>query len=320
MPIRSIAIAFAASAVLSSGVASAQDYPSETITVVVPFTAGGFNDTIGRTVAEMLSAEFDQQAVVENRTGAGGNIGTEYVAMAEPDGHTLMIGSTPMVFGTFRNEKPPFDPVEDFAPIAMTVETVNVFVVHSDLPVDTLQELVDYVKANPGALNYGSSSLIGTSHLGMELFKARAGIDIQHIPYAGSSALLPDLLANRVSATVDNLQFLLPHIEAGTLKALAVTNEKRSALVPDVPTIAEAGFPGAEISSWLGVFAPAGTPDDVVQRLNEVITAGFEDEQYASRFPGAQVVTSTPDELGAYVQNQLDTWGELISSRGIELD
>lgn len=305
---------------LLPALAGAQTFPTQTIRIVVPFPPGGFNDIMGRALADGLSRTMAQSVVVDNRAGAGGNIGTEYVARAPADGHTLLIGSTPLVFGSLRNQKPPFDTLKDFAPITIAVETSNILVVNKAVPARTVKELLDLLRANPGKYNYASSSLIGSSHLGMELFKYIAKLNVVHVPYSGSGTMIKDLLSNQVSLTLDNIQFLKPHVDSGTLVALAAGGLVRSDLMPNVPTLHESGFPNFESTSWVGVFAPAATPRPVMVRLHSEIAKVLATPEFIKRLPGARVVSSSSDQAVAHLHREMKVWGDLVRNVGLKLD
>src|SRR5512144_2335881 len=247
----------------------AQDYPTKPIRIVVPFPPGGATDLLARAVAQRLTEKWGQAVLVDNRPGAGGNIGSELVAKSAPDGYTLEMGTV----GTHSINaslyaKMPYDHVKDFVPIILVAGVPNVLVVNPALPVNSVQELVAYAKANPGKLNFASSGNGTSIHLSGELFKVMAGVQMTHVPYKGSAPALQDLIGGQVQLMFDNLPPSLPQIKAGKLRALAVTTATRSPALPDLPTIAESGLPGFEASSWFGIVAPAGTPPAIVAKLN----------------------------------------------------
>ena len=284
--------------------AGAEDFPTKPVTLVIPFAAGGSTDVVGRIIAERMSKELGQQVVVENRAGAGGSLGAGTVARAAPDGYTILMGTVathaldPLILA-----QAPYDAVADFAPISLLVLVPNVLAVNPELPVNTVQELIDMAKADPGVLAYASSGNGTPLHLSGELFKSMAGVDIQHVPYQGSGPALTDVLGNQVPIIFDNLPSASAHISSGALRALGVTTATRAPSFPDVPTIAET-LPGYETYSWNALFAPAGTPAEVVERLNAAALAALADPAVAGRMDefSAEIVGSTPEELAAHVQ------------------
>src|SRR5438552_13835540 len=244
--------------------ASAQTYPTRPIRLVVPFPAGGTTDILAREVGQRLSMTLGQPVVIDNRPGAAGNIGADLVAKSAPDGYTLLMGTVGThAINASLYAKMPYDHVKDFAPIILVAGVPNVLVVNPSLPVNSVQELIAYAKANPGKLNFASSGPGTSIHLSGELFKVMAGVQMTHVPYKGSAPALQDLLGGQVQLMFDNLPPSLPHIKAGKLRALAVTSVARSPALPDVPTIAESGLPGFEASSWFGILVPAGTPSAI---------------------------------------------------------
>jgi tripartite-type tricarboxylate transporter receptor subunit TctC len=310
--------AFALPAV--SRIAGAQAYPSRTITLVVPFPAGGATDVVARVLAKALSERLRQSVVVDNRPGANGAIGSASVAKARPDGYTLVMGGVNTHAMNDSLIKPrPYNSARDFAPITLTALIPIAFVVNPQTPVATLQELVALARSKPRQLSYGSSGAGGPQHLAMELFKLAAGVDIVHVPYRGGAPQLNDLVAGHIPIGSIGLPPALPHIETGKLRALAVTDTKRSAFLPNLPTVAESGFPNFEMSYWLGLMAPAGTPRDVVERLQvesvAVLTARDIRESLAKQ--GAEVVTSTADEFKKVVEKDLEKWSKVIQETGI---
>jgi tripartite-type tricarboxylate transporter receptor subunit TctC len=311
------AATFGASAI---GPAAAQPYPSRTITLVVPFAAGGATDIVARVLAKGLSDRLGQSVVVDNRPGANGTIGTAAVAKARPDGYTLVMGGVNTHAMNDSLVKPrPYDSARDFAPITLTALIPVAFVVNPQLPVTTLEEFVALARSKPKQLSYGSSGTGGPQHLAMELFKLAAGVELTHVPYRGGAPQLNDLLGGHILIGSIGLPPALPHIETGKLRALAVTDAKRSAFLPKLPTVAEAGFPNFEMSYWLGLMAPAGTPVAIIDRLAAesvaVLTTAETREGLAKQ--GAEVVTSTPDELKRIVERDIEKWARLIPDAGI---
>jgi tripartite-type tricarboxylate transporter receptor subunit TctC len=311
------AVAFGTTAISP---ATAQTYPSRTITLVVPFAAGGATDIVARVLAKGLSDRLGQSIVVDNRPGANGTIGTAAVAKARPDGYTLVMGGVNTHAMNDSLVKPrPYDSARDFAPITLTALIPVAFVVNPQLPVTTLQEFVALARSKPKQLSYGSSGTGGPQHLAMELFKLAAGVELTHVPYRGGAPQLNDLLGGHILIGSIGLPPALPHIETGKLRALAVTDAKRSVFLPQLPTVAEAGFPNFEMSYWLGLMAPAGTPRAIIDRLAAesvaVLTTAEAREGLAKQ--GAEVVTSTPDELKRIVERDIEKWARLIQDAGI---
>src|SRR4249919_3087740 len=300
--------------------ATAQPYPSRTITLVVPFPAGGATDVVARILAQGLSDRMKQPVIIDNRPGANGAIGSTAVAKARPDGYTLVMGGVNTHAMNDSLIKPrPYDSAKDFAPITLTALIPIAFVVNPQLPVTTLQELVALARSKPRQLSYGSSGTGGPQQLAMELFKLAAGVDIVHVPYKGGAPQLNDLIGGHILIGSIGLPPALPHIEAGKLRALAVTDAKRSAFLPTLPTVAESGFPNFEMSYWLGLMAPAGTPRDVIDRLaaESVAVLTTPDTRDALAKQGAEVVTSTPDAFKKLVENDIAKWSKVIQDTGI---
>jgi len=314
------ALAVAVFGATATSPATAHTYPSRTITLVVPFAAGGATDIVARVLAKGLSDRLGQSVVVDNRPGANGTIGTAAVAKARPDGYTLVMGGVNTHAMNDSLVKPrPYDSARDFAPITLTALIPVAFVVNPQLPVTTLQEFVTLARSRPKQLSYGSSGTGGPQHLAMELFKLAAGVELTHVPYRGGAPQLNDLLGGHILIGSIGLPPALPHIETGRLRALAVTDAKRSAFLPNLPTVAEAGFPNFEMSYWLGLMAPAGTPRAIIDRLAAesvaVLTTAEAREGLAKQ--GAEVVTSTPDELKRIVERDIKKWARLIQDAGI---
>jgi tripartite-type tricarboxylate transporter receptor subunit TctC len=298
----------------------AQSYPAKSVKIIVPFAAGGFNDILARVVGNELSTQMSTPVVIENRTGAGGAIGSEAVARAEADGYTLLIASFPhVVAAAFRTDLP-YDPVKDFEPITFAATTPNVLVVHPGLPVNSVADLVAYAKANPGKLSYASNSPGGSSHLAMELFKLQAGkLDIVHIPYRGSSAAVTNMLTGEVQLTIDNAVFYEPYIRDGRVRALATVATERTPLLRDVPSMREAGFPELDVSAWYVFAAPAKTPKEIVQRLNKEIIESLKKEAVISRIPGAAIVGSTPDAARELLATETEKWKAVVRQANIQI-
>lgn len=321
--LRSAILAVAVIALLPLDSASAQSFPTQPIRLVVPFAAGGTTDLTARILAERMGVELGQQVVVENIDGAGGTVGSESVARARPDGYTLIlhVASTSAI-NPFLYPNLSFDIREDFKPVALMTRVPNIFLVRKDFPADTVQEFVAAAKAHPGLYNYGSSGNGTVLHLSGALFAKEAGIDIVHIPYRGAGPAMNDLVAGIIDILFDNLPTGLVQIEAGNVKALAITTKERSPALPDLPTIAESGYPNYESFSWSAIYAPAGTPDAVIARLSEAAIATAHDPETVSRLSdlGAEVIGSTPEELADFRDRMLDYWGPIVAESGARIE
>jgi len=318
-------IALAAGALLAtaSTLAAAQAWPSKPIKYVVPFAAGGTTDILARTISEKLSVALGQPVVVENKPGAGGGLGAAEVAKAAPDGYTIMGGtiSTHAINASLYKNLP-YDPVRDFAAITLIARVPNMLVINNDIPAKDVAELIALMKANPGKWSFASSGNGTSQHLSGELFKGMAGVDMQHIPYKGSPPALTDVMGGQVTMTFDNITTAWPLARGGKLRALAVTTAKRSPVSPEVPTLAESGLPGYEIGSWQGVFAPAGTPPEIVKRLNTEIVKiiNSPDVQKKLLELGAEPVANSPEEFTALVKTEVVKWGDVVKKSGAKVD
>ncbi|KQY34066.1 tripartite tricarboxylate transporter substrate binding protein [Rhizobium sp. Root483D2] len=318
-----LALAMVAASALALGTAAqAQEFPDRTITLVVPFAAGGSTDVVSRIIGQKMSEDLGQQIVVENIAGAGGNLGADRVARADPDGYTILMGTVathalnPLILKT-----KPYDPEKDFSPVSLLVLVPNVLVVNPELPAKNVAELVALLKAAPDQYSYASSGNGTPLHLSGELFKKLAGVSMQHVPYKGSGPALNDVIGNQVPIMFDNLPSSSGHIKSGTLRALGVTTKERAASFPDVPTIAET-IPGYETYTWNALFAPAGTPKEVVDRLNAAAKKALADPAVAERMKefSATIVASTPEELGTHVTAELAKWGPIVKDANVQLD
>ena len=304
----------------SAPVLSQNSYPTKPIRLVVPFVPGGSTDLIARIMGQKLDEALGQQVVVENRAGAGGNIGVEYVAKSAPDGYTLIFGHIGTFgFGPSLYQKLPYDPVKDFAPITLFAMVPNMLVVHPALPAKTVKELIALAKARPGQMNYGSSGNGSASHLASEYFKLLSKTDIIAIPYKGTGPLVTDLIAGQTSLTITGVPPLYPFVQSGRLRGIAVGSVKRLALMPDLPTIAEAGVPGYESSTWFGPLAPAKTPREIIVRLNTELLKILQRPDIKARFAseGTEGLGSTPEEFGTYIKSEIDRWGRVIKAAGV---
>ncbi|MGE4336525.1 MAG: Bug family tripartite tricarboxylate transporter substrate binding protein [Pigmentiphaga sp.] len=300
---------------------AAAKYPSQPIHLIVPFGAGGLTDILARLIAEQLTVNEGWQVVVENKTGAGGNIGAAEVARSRPDGHTLLMGS----IGTnatnpFLYSKMPYDPTKDFAPITLAATGTLLLVMNASLPIQTTQQLLDHARQHPGSLQYASGGMGASQHLAGELLKSMAKVDIQHVPYKGLAPAIPDVLGGRVAMTFD-MATALPYVQQGKLRAIAVANPERSSALPDVPTIGET-VPGYAASAWYGLFAPAGTPAPVIQQLNTAVTKILRSPEIKEKLValGAEPAASTPEELNQFVKAESDKWGAVLKAINIQLD
>lgn len=312
----------AVSLALCASVAAAQHYPNRPIRLVVPFPAGGPNDIIGRLVAQKLGDTLGQQMVVDNRAGAGGNIGTDLVAKSPADGYTLLSGGMGSLIMNPIIDKVPYDTLRDFAPVILMASAPNVLVTHPSLPVRDVKGLIALARAHPGQLNYGSGGVGSTPHLSGALFNSMTGVNIVHIPYKGNAPAITDLLGGQVQLAYLGIPPVQPHIQSGKLKALAVTSARRSATLPQVPTIAESGVPGYELSPWYGILAPAGTPSDIVMKLNAAIANIVRTPEMKEKLAGigAEAETTTPEAYAARMKSDLARWTNVIRSAHIGRD
>ena len=318
--------ALSASACLVSGAALSQQatYPSRPVRLIVPFTPGGTTDIFARLVGEKLSQSLGQQFVIENRGGAGGNIGTDAVAKADPDGYTLVMGTVgthainPSLYA-----KMPYDALTDFAPVAYVAGVPNLMVVSpKKVKATTVQEFIAEAKATPGKMTMASSGNGTSIHLSGELFKQMTGIEMPHVPYRGSGPAVNDLIGGQVDVMFDNLPSSIEQVRSGNLRALAVTSSKRSPAIPDKPTLAEAGLPDFEASSWFALFAPKGTPPEITSRLNQEVRKALETPELQMRFAdlGGEIQPMSPDELMAYVRTEHEKWAKVVKASGAKVD
>jgi tripartite-type tricarboxylate transporter receptor subunit TctC len=302
--------------------AHAQEYPSRPIRLIVPFAPGGGNDTVARLVGESLGKRLGQPVIIDNRAGAGGVVGAEAAAHAAPDGYTLFLGGVGShAINPNLHANLGYDPVRDFAPVSLLAQAPLVLVVHPSLPAQSVQQLVALAKAQPGKLNYASNGNGSSSQLAAVMFAAMTGIDIVHVPYKGLAPALADLLTGRDEMMFSSIVAILPHVQAGKLRPLAVTSRKRVALLPDVPTVAESGVPGYETSSWYGILAPAGTPAPVVRRLHDEIVKVLaqEDVRKALAGEGAEPVGNTAEEFSEFIRSEKERLGAVIRSGKVTL-
>jgi tripartite-type tricarboxylate transporter receptor subunit TctC len=306
-----------------SGLALAQPYPAKPIRFVVPYPAGGPLDTVARLLGQKVSESTRQPVIVDNKPGAGGNIGADAVAKSPPDGYTILMGAVathainPTLYASI-----PYDPVKDFIAVTQVASTPNVLVVNPSVPAANVREFIAYARANPGKLNFGSGSTGSAGHLAGELFKTMAGVDMTHVPYKGAAPAMNDLIGGQIQLMFDNLASSLGQVRAGRIKALAVTTAKRTSLAPELPTIAESGLPGFDISTWFGIFVPAGTPREAVDRLHAEFTRALAAPDVREKMLalGAEPVGSRPDEFAAYIRAEADKYARVIRASGAKAD
>ena len=289
----------------------------------MPYPPGGTTDLLARAIAPRLGARIGQSVVVENKAGAGGIIGAQQVAKAAPDGRTLVFASiaTHGIIPALQTP-PPYNPIVDFAPITLVASTPNVLLANPSLPAQNVNELIAMAKAEPGKVNFGSTSHGGSPHMSGELFKSLAQIDLVHVPYKGGAPMLIDLMGGQIPIAFDNLPSSMTYIKAGKVRALAVTTAKRWPGAPEIPTMAEAGVPGYEVSAWFGLLAPAGTPKPIIDALNRNVVAVLKMPEIEKLFfeQGAEPVGNTPDEFARFIQSELDKWSKLAKSNNIKLN
>jgi tripartite-type tricarboxylate transporter receptor subunit TctC len=295
-------------------------FPERPLTMVVTFTAGGSSDVLARAVANAMSSGLGKQVAVDNRPGAGGHVGAESVAHAVPDGYTILFGTNgtlgigPALYKNLR-----YDPAHDLSPVGILHKLPLLLIVNPSVPATNLRELIDYARANPGRLSFASAGPGTVSHLAGELFKDEAKIDILHVPYKGGGSTFPDLIAGRVSMMLETMPTALPLVRSGQMRAIGVTVKERSASAPDIPTLAESGLPDFDVSAWTGLFVPAGTPRDIIERLNAETVRIAGDKDYAAviRSLGTDVASSSPEEFGKFVHDDVARWTEVIRRAGI---
>jgi tripartite-type tricarboxylate transporter receptor subunit TctC len=302
---------------------TAQSYPAKSIRMIVPFTPGGSTDIVARVIAQKIGEAMGVQVLIDNRPGAGGNIGTEAVAKSAPDGYTLLMGHIgTMAVNPALYVRLPYDPLRDFAPVSLVAIVPNLLVVHPALPVKTVKELIALARANPGKLNYGSSGAGGTPYLCVEYFKLMAKIDVAHVPYKGAAPMVIDLAGGQTEMTITGIPSLLPYVKANRLRALAVSSAQRIAFMPQLPTIAEAALPGYEATSWYGVMTPAATPKDIVARLNAEIVKAVANPDTAERLAGegANPSAGPSEQFGAFIKSEIVRWAVVIKATGTKVE
>ena len=307
----------------SAAIATAQTYPAKSVRMVVPFAAGaGSNDIMARLVAQKLTDAFGRQVVVDNRPGASGIIGTDIVAKAQPDGYTILMMSLTYTVLPSLFSKLPYDPVKDLTPVTMVASAPLMLVVHPSLPAKSVQEFIAYAKANPGKLNFGSGGPGATPHLAGEMLKSMAGLQVTHIPYKGGAPALADLIGGQIQFMLENIPGTLPFAKAGKLRALAVTDLKRSPLLPELPTLDESGIKGYQIVGWNGLFVPAGTPQAIVNRLYAAVASALALPDVKERLSilGADGVGDTPQHFAAFIKADIAKWAKVIKDAGIKVE
>ena len=303
-------------ALAAAAMAQPSDYPNKPVRVLVAFTAGGTTDILARAVSQKLTERFKQTFVIDNKPGGGGNIGTELAARAAPDGYTLIVNSVgPMAVNPSLFRKLNINPLTDLVPVVQIADVPNVLVVHPALPVKSMEEFIAYAKANPGKLNYGSTGVGTSSHLSGFMLGKRVGLETTHVPYKGADAL-NDLLAGRLQFMFATIPSVIQHIQAGKLRAIAVTSAKRSRSMPDVPTVVEKGFPGFEAGSWFGFFAPKGTPEPVIAALNKAVNEALPPLEAQMIREGADPVGGSPAQFGQFVQKEYEKWKVIVRDSG----
>jgi tripartite-type tricarboxylate transporter receptor subunit TctC len=319
-PARLLVLIFAISLFCFGAKAEEPAYPERPISMVVTFAAGGSSDVLARAVAESMSRGLGKQVAVDNRPGAGGHIGAEAVAHAAPDGYTILFGTNgtlgigPAIYKNLR-----YDPLHDLAPVGILHKLPLLLIVNPSVPAKTLKELIDYARSNPGALSFASAGVGSVSHLAGELLKEQAKIDILHVPYKGGGAAVADLLSGRVSMMLETIPNALPLARSGQMRAIGVTTKERSASAPDIPTLAESGLPDFDVSAWTGLFAPAGTPRPIIDRLNAETQKLTGDKDYVALVQkmGTDVAASTPEAFGTFVRDDVARWTQVIDHAGI---
>lgn len=301
----------------------AQQYPTRPVRLVVPFPPGGSTDILARLVAQKLSEDLGQTVLVDNRPGAGGTLGANLVAKSLADGYTLLMGSSgPISISPSLMKKLPYDPTKDYAAISLIATIPTMLVVNPSVPVKTVAELVALAKSKPGKMNFASTGNGATPHLAAELFKFSAGVDIVHVPYKGSAPAVADLLGGQVDLMFEQVPAVLPHVKAGKLRAIAVSSATRSAAMPELPTIAESGLPGFEVSSWFGILAPTGTPPEIINRLNGALVRIMANAQVRETLAaqGAEAVGTTPQAFAATIGSEIPKWASVVKRAGVTVD
>ncbi|MBK8323214.1 MAG: tripartite tricarboxylate transporter substrate binding protein [Betaproteobacteria bacterium] len=316
-------VALAVLAAPAAALAQAQGYPNKAIKLIVPFAVGGIADTFARVIGQKLSDLWGQPVVVENRTGAGGNIGADLVAKAAPDGYTILMSNIGThAVNVHLMKTMPFDPVKDFVPIAHVLDAEGLLVVHPDVKAKNVTDVIALAKAQPGKLTYASGGTGTTSHLAGEMFKSAAKVDIVHVPYKGNSPAITDLVGGQTTMAFATMPTVMPMVKAGRLRALAVIGTTRAVALPDVPTVAESGLPGFAVSNWIGLFAPAGTSPEIVKRLNAEVLKIMQSPEVVKRLEseGAKFLPMTAEQFADFQKAELLKWGKAIREAGIKAE
>ena len=306
----------------AAGGALAQAWPSKPVKIIFGFPAASATDVVARAVGQKLSEKWGQAVVIDNRPGAGGNLGSEIAAKLPPDGYNIFFGTVANAISTSYYSKLNYDYLKDFTPITLVATTPLVLAVNPSVPVKNVKELIEYLKANPGKLDFGSGGPGTSNHLAGEMFKAATGTDMTHVPYKGTPAAYMDLMSGRISLMFDNIVAVMPHIKSGALKPIAVTSARRATSLPDVPTIAESGIPGFEAVSWIGALVPAGTPRDIVDKIHTDMVAVLRmpDVQEKLAASGAVLVGNTQEQFAAWNRNEIDKWAKAVKASGARAD
>ena len=316
-------LAAATLAVAGMGSALAADaYPDKPLTMIVPFSAGGTTDILARIVGQALGQELGQTIIIENKPGAGGNIGAQQASRAKADGYTLFMGTVGThAINQALYKKLPYDPAKDFAPLSRVANVPNLLVAHPSRPYKTVQEMIAYAKKHPGEVTYGSPGSGASPHVSGALFQSMTGAEMTHVPYKGSAPAISDLLGNQIAVMFDNMPSAIQHVRSGKLRPIAVTTAKRSSELPDVPTIAEAGVPGYEATSWFGLWAVAGTPAPILTKLQTALTKVLKDPAVAKKIAdqGGEVVIETPAQFDAFIKSEAAKWGKVVKESGAEV-
>lgn len=317
-----IAVLIACSGLLSATGASAQNYPARAVRFIIPQSAGSATDTVARMIGSRLAEKFGQPVVPENRSGAGGVIGAEITSKAAPDGYTITIVSATHTVNPSLRRNLPYDTVADFAPVTMATAQPYVMLAHPSLPAKNVKELVALARTRPGQINYASSGAGTLGHLGFELLKTSANISMVHVPYKGIVPAITDIVGGHVSLLYSTVVSGMPQVNAGKLRALAVSSIKRAQVAPNVPTVAESGFPGYDVSGWYGILVPAKTPVDIINRLNSEIVAILRSPAATERLAadGSEAVGNTPEQFGAHIKSEIIKWGKVVKAAGITAD
>jgi tripartite-type tricarboxylate transporter receptor subunit TctC len=312
-------VAAAACAALFSVCAGAQTYPAKPVRVIVPYAAGGNTDFTARAIAERLTPVFKQQVVVENRPGGATNIGSDAVARAAPDGYTLLMGGASNAINMSMFTKLPYDTLRDFEPVILCVQGANVLVVHPSLPARNLKELIALAKARPGKLNFASSGMGSSNHMAGELLKVMAGINIVHVPYKGNAPAITDILGGHVEMNFSGVPALVPHIQSGRLRAIAIGSRKRFPAIPEVPTFDESGLKGYEATTWFGLLAPAKTPKEIISRWNVEVDKILKSAELRERFmnDGLEPMGGTPEAFGRFIRAEIEKYARVIKAAGV---